>query len=201
MGKNFYISDLHLGHENVIRLDGRPFSNADEMTEEMVKRWNEAVTNADVVYILGDFSWKKDTRIISSLLHRLNGKKLIIKGNHDRNLEDESVIKELRGGQVVDYLEIRDDGRRIVMSHYPLASWNRMYCNPEYPEKSSIHLYGHVHSTRDYTFFEQHLENVRKETGIPAFAYNVGCMMPWMDYRPRTLKEIVKGYEDYKSLQ
>ena len=49
---NYYISDLHLFHEAVLRFDDRPFSNLEEMHAEIVKRWNHKVTNGDTVYIL-----------------------------------------------------------------------------------------------------------------------------------------------------
>ena len=51
---NYYISDLHLFHEAVIRFDDRPFRDLEEMHAEIVKRWNEKVNNGDTVYILGD---------------------------------------------------------------------------------------------------------------------------------------------------
>ena len=52
---NFYISDLHIGYENVIRFDNRPFANADEMNDTIFSNWNSRVTRDDTVYILGDF--------------------------------------------------------------------------------------------------------------------------------------------------
>ena len=57
---NFYISDNHFGHFNVIRYDNRPFDNTDTMDKVMIDRWNEVVGDEDTVYILGDFSWYKE---------------------------------------------------------------------------------------------------------------------------------------------
>lgn len=56
---NYYISDTHFGHKNVIRYDNRPFDSIEEMDEAMIQLWNETVNDADAVYILGDFSWYK----------------------------------------------------------------------------------------------------------------------------------------------
>ncbi len=53
---NFYISDLHLGHYNVIKMCNRPFSSVEEMDETLINNWNAAVHDEDDVYILGDFS-------------------------------------------------------------------------------------------------------------------------------------------------
>ena len=57
---NYYISDLHLGHTNVIKFDKRPFSNIEEMENKIIENWNSRVTKQDTVYILGDFSWETE---------------------------------------------------------------------------------------------------------------------------------------------
>lgn len=55
---NYYISDLHLLHENVPRFDNRPFDSIQQMQETIVNNWNRKVTNGDTVYILGDVSMR-----------------------------------------------------------------------------------------------------------------------------------------------
>jgi len=52
--KKFYTSDLHLGYKNILRFDNRPFQSLDEMTEIIIDNWNNAVSNDDLVYVLGD---------------------------------------------------------------------------------------------------------------------------------------------------
>lgn len=54
----YYISDLHLFHENAIEFDHRPFTSLQEMHDTILKNWNERVTNGDMVYILGDVSMR-----------------------------------------------------------------------------------------------------------------------------------------------
>ena len=53
--KIFFTSDLHFGHENVLKMDNRPFKTVDEMDAELIKRWNKKVNKGDIVYVLGDF--------------------------------------------------------------------------------------------------------------------------------------------------
>ncbi len=53
---NYYIADTHLGHENVLKFDNRPFSSVDEMDEILITQWNAVVKDTDDVYIIGDFN-------------------------------------------------------------------------------------------------------------------------------------------------
>lgn len=55
--KQFYISDWHYGHANVIAFDNRPFKSLLEMDEALVDRWNAVVSPGDTVYVLGDMFW------------------------------------------------------------------------------------------------------------------------------------------------
>lgn len=89
---NYYISDLHLGHANVIRFDNRPFENIDEMETEIIRRWNERVTPQDTVYIIGDFSWRTSNSWIP-VLKQLKGRKVLIRGNHDPKRIDGKLAK------------------------------------------------------------------------------------------------------------
>jgi len=82
----FFISDTHFGHEKILsfkRVDGepvRPFGSMQEMHEQMVERWNAKVGERDIVYHLGDVATEHSAL---RLLDRLNGKKILIKGNRD----------------------------------------------------------------------------------------------------------------------
>ncbi len=76
--------DHHFGHKNIIAYDSRPFDNVRQMDEVMVRRWNEVVKKDDTVYHLGDFALAS-FEYAQSILARLNGKKILILGNHDRS--------------------------------------------------------------------------------------------------------------------
>ena len=79
----YYTSDLHLGHVRIIELCNRPFNNVDEMNEAIVENWNSTVSTGDTVFVLGDVALGKIDESLS-LVSRLNGRKLLVPGNHDR---------------------------------------------------------------------------------------------------------------------
>ena len=49
----FYTSDLHFGHQNVIRFDNRPFDTVSEMDYTLIRLWNSRVREEDSVYCGG----------------------------------------------------------------------------------------------------------------------------------------------------
>lgn len=178
---NFYISDNHFGHFNIIRYDNRPFDNTDKMDEVMIDRWNEVVGDEDTVCILGDFSWHNEQRTVE-ILNSLTGRKVLVKGNHDRISPriSKCFVK------ICDYLEITDDKTRVVMSHYPMPFWNGQFRN-------SVHLYGHVHNSHQWNYCQSIQRELQQLQDIPMRMFNVGCMMEYIDYTPRTLQEILGG--------
>ena len=80
-----YTADLHLGHVNIIRMDHRPFSDADEMDEYLIAKWNDRVQNDDEVYMLGDFCYRSGKDPVQ-YLRRMKGRKHLVVGNHDTKL-------------------------------------------------------------------------------------------------------------------
>lgn len=80
--KTYVISDTHFGHANIIKLADRPFKNVDEMNKTIINNWNSIVNDEDIVYILGDFSFKGKSA--DYYAKQLKGRKILIKGNHDK---------------------------------------------------------------------------------------------------------------------
>lgn len=175
------------GPQNIIKLDeqsgGRHFDSIEEHDNLIIENWNKTVKSSDKVYILGDFSWMNghDTE---EILRKLNGVKFLIKGNHDRWSKD-SVCKGYFQG-IYDYKMISDNGREVVLSHYPILFYQNQH-------KGAIHLYGHVHNTKEEELFQTAITNVSSDINIPMNSYNVGCMIKYMDYTPRTLDQIMTG--------
>ena len=193
---NYYISDMHFFHKNVTKegnnFDKRPFNSLSEMHQYMKEKWNSKITNGDTVYILGDIAMRGTNEELIALVAQLKGRKVLIKGNHDdvSDMRYKNVFEE-----IYDYKEITDyadqDAYKLVLSHYPILMWNGQH-------RGTIHLYGHTHNTYENEFYQECLRKLNMEMLMRsekcydiARAYNVGCMMPYMNYEPRTLKEIL----------
>lgn len=182
MGRNLYIADWHYGHANCIRFDNRPFNNVDEMNQELIRRWNSAVQPDDTVYILGDFFWVKTSEAIT-VLKRLAGNKVLVKGNHDR-CKDDAFRKCFV--EIKEYMEIKDNGRDVVLCHYPIPCFKNHFYD-------WFHLYGHVHTSFEWNMMESVKREMAELYDKQCRMYNVGVMMPYIDYTPRTLDEILKA--------
>lgn len=171
----YYISDTHFGHEKIINMCNRPYNNIKDMNEDIIKRWNNKVKPEDDIYFLGDFAYKISNIDAISILKRLNGKKHFIKGNHDK----ESFLNTITENKLVEevnyYQEINDNGRRVILFHYPIEDWNGQY-------HGSYHLFGHIHNNKNnYYRIIKNRFNVSIET---------------VNYEPQTLDEIIKNKGD-----
>lgn len=189
MANIFFISDTHYGHEKCCttfkRKDGsplRPFANADEMDEEMVRRWNEVVKNGDKVYHLGDvvINLKK-----LSIMDRLNGSKRLVRGNHDiaDTKQYMKYFKEIYGVRVLD---------DMVLTHVPLHP-------ASVTERWNVNIHGHLHANiverpvevgdRGSTLFSDPIIEMQPD---PLY---VNVSVEQIDYRPielGELKELIK---------
>lgn len=166
----YYTADLHLFHTNMIKYENRPFRNATEMNEAIIKAWNEKVKPQDEVYILGDFGFCTGEEA-NACLTRMNGRKYLIKGNHDKFLNDTNFNRSLFGW-IRDYFVVYDGNDKVVLCHYPIAVWD---CE----HHGALHFYGHVHSNTD---------NRHPALAYLKNAYNVGVDM--IGYAPLSLQEI-----------
>ena len=185
----FFISDLHIGHKNVIKFDGRPFADVDEMHLEMIKRWNSVVNDEDIVYYLGDLAFCRD-ETTKWFIHSIKGKINFILGNHDK-MKD--IVKFDRWENIHEYgteigikdddsLESRGSGgyQKIIMSHYPILSWNKSHYG-------SWMLHGHCHGSLMKSNQDYYKRKVM----------DVGCNV--IDYTPISYEK-VKGIMRKKSI-
>lgn len=138
MANTFLISDTHFGHANAWKTfklaDGvtplRPFTSTEEMDETMIANWNSVVRSQDKVYHLGDIAMCNPTKL-RAIFSRLNGEKVLIKGNHDEDKLSlySELFKDVRGSHSLD---------NLVMTHIP------MHAASLYRWRGNIH--GHLHN-------------------------------------------------------
>ena len=186
--KTFFIGDTHFGHHNIMRHDGRPFKTVEEMDEYMIKVWNERVSPNDEVYILGDFSWYKKEKT-DEILARLNGKKYLVKGNHDKfNRNNRPNFDFVLGEKTT----IRVNGFKVILNHVP----ELFYVGDT--RDDVVMLYAHIHNSLEDVLCQKAKEFIvaeAKKLGYPMKmqAYNVGSMH--FGYGPVTLEEIFEKYK------
>ena len=132
----WFTADTHFCHENIVRFSGRPFKNATEMNEEIIRRWNETVPEDGTVFHLGDFclGGSKDW---NNIMRRLHGMIYLILGNHDfRNIKQPFMsLFEM----VTQQMTIRVGGQSIILNHNPFLCYGGSY-------RDKWQLFGHVHS-------------------------------------------------------
>lgn len=134
----YFIADTHFGEENIRRYENRPYASKTEMTEALIQNWNELITKADEVYVLGDFGASGSE---TEILGRLNGIKYLVKGNHD--IYSNEYYRQAGFAEVYDCPILLE--KFWILSHEPL------YVNENMPYAN---LFGHVHNSplfKDYS--------------------------------------------------
>ena len=159
----WFTADLHLGDTNILHDMDRPFDSVEEMNRKVIDAVNECVAADDRLYILGDFTYRLPLADAVRLRERIECKNVtLIRGNHDGDWEDPDAPRIW--DEVRDYLEVTPGyakGHRLVMSHYPMLSWNGK-------ARGAIMLHGHIHSRGDRT-------NARnRDRERPIYRYDVG---------------------------
>ena len=107
----FFISDLHLGHESMAIHRG--FSNAQEMNEHIISKWNKVISKRDCVYILGDITMEKSKDY--PLLSQLKGDKNIVLGNHDMRNHVPELLKYVQS--VAGMIKYKHN---FILTHCPI---------------------------------------------------------------------------------
>jgi len=138
---NVYLtSDSHFFHFNIIGSCNRPFKDENEMNEVMINNWNSVVNKDSVVFHLGDFAWGGFNKW-KEVRDRLNGRIVLIMGNHDRKNLTPTAEKELFDF-VTQQMYLRIEGRPVYLNHYPFLCYSGIYREPE---DQVWALHGHIH--------------------------------------------------------
>ena len=140
----FFTSDLHLGHSNILQLCHRPFETIQEMDEALICNWNKKVHKCDTVYIVGDIVW--DKKRAKEYLSQLNGKKILIYGNHDEHMIKDSEYQAFFE-EICPMKFAHLNGHPITFCHYPMLEWKSS--RKEGSKKLGVLIYGHIHNRID----------------------------------------------------
>ena len=176
----YFISDLHLGHENVLNWR-KGFSSIKEMDEALIANWNSRIHKNDFVIITGDLIYRSKCSPIE-YLDALKGRKILIKGNHDtdwlKELTEEQIAKYFEG--VYDMYSLNRNGVKLRFCHYPMIAW-------ENSRQNSVLICGHIHDKREGFEYEMFSKT--------PYAFNAGVDVNGM--MPVTLPELVKNNDAF----
>lgn len=176
----FLVSDTHFGHAGVCRFtrnDGctplRPWDDASEMDEAMVKAWNDRVGPKDKVYHLGDVVINRKAL---ATMARLNGDKVLIRGNHDifPDVEYRKYFRELRAYHVMN---------GMILSHIPV--------HPESLGRFGVNIHGHTHANRVMVPLATSGVLDRIDT-----RYHCVCVEQTPDFAPILFEDVIKRIKD-----
>lgn len=167
----FFTADLHFGHKAMPERFRTQFASIESMDDLLIHFWNRTVPQEGHVFVLGDFSFAGSNRT-AEILRQLNGTKYLVKGNHDKGLS--KWVKD-HFAWVKDYhehkVDYHDEKRRLIMSHYPMRSWNMMH-------HGSWQLHGHCHNNLEPKWGGQ------LDVGVDSAFALLGC------YRPFSFEEV-----------
>ena len=182
MAKIYFISDLHFGHKDVIAFDHRPFKDVEEMEAEMICKWNAKVSRDDHVFVIGDMFGGVTTAHAGEIVHSLNGRIHLIRGNHDpRGQIFESLFEDVALYRQIQ-VRVRGVRQRVIMRHRFLPFFKEQ-------NEGVVMLYGHTHDSIVARAEDQSIRFMNW-LGIPFHAFNVGACR--LDYEPKTLEEILE---------
>lgn len=118
----WFSSDYHFSHTNIIRYCGRPFVSSVEMNDTIISNHNDLVKPGDIVYFLGDVSFRDPLEYIK----RMNGFFIFIRGNHD----PKEIRKRAWKSTIIEY-----EKKKILCVHNPCNIYGNY----------SLNVVGHVH--------------------------------------------------------
>lgn len=152
----WFTSDQHFGHRNIIEYCNRPWKDIHEMNQGIIDNWNSVVSTEDTIFVVGDVFLCSPGQA-KEIISQLNGKKILIRGNHDRSIE---TMKGVGFAEVYSKLTIQlQDGRQALLSHKPIT-WN------QFRNEANLLIHGHHHH------------------GNVVNGYRVNACVDLWDYRP-----------------
>lgn len=193
----FFTSDWHIGHENSIKFDNRPFKDLQDMHTQLVKNFNKQVPNDGITYFLGDMV-THGSDITKSVISQLNGIKVLIVGNHDKNYQS---CYNSGFDVVLNKATIKIGQNEVTLTHCPLRgvyrentegmkgviqieNWHGESRHNQFSveDEGQFHLHGHIHSPNSGK--SQKILGKQFDVGLPANNYrpvHISIIESWID--------------------
>lgn len=169
--KFFIISDTHFGHKRIIDYENRPENHE----EVMIKNWNSVVNSQDSVLHLGDLHLTNFPKAYD-FCNRLNGKKYLIRGNHDGNSEKHY---NLLGFEVIEPIFKFFNEIILVFTHQPLIM------DENHMKNANIwNIHGHIHS--------------KSHPDIHVHSRHINMSVEVINYTPVRLADIITNIKEGK---
>ena len=162
MGRIYFTSDWHFGHDREFIWGARGYANVDEMNTEQIRKYNEIITDEDDVYVLGDLVLGDIDKGIECL-KQLKGKIHVCLGNHDTSRR-EKIYRDL-GYEVCLADRLKYKKLNFYMSHFPTITDNG---DADSPYQVTWNLHGHTHSTQEWSLYPHCFNvNIDAHDGYP----------------------------------
>jgi calcineurin-like phosphoesterase family protein len=181
-------SDHHFGHKAILSFtpkrckdNGEDYKNIEEHDQDLIRKWNELVQPNDIVYYLGDFAYKCSMSYAQYIFWSLNGKKILISGNHDHKLANKftNSWEEICQIKRIEVTKSNGGKQLLLLGHRPFLTW----------ESKCWHFHGHTHSNieklnNNLKAPDHHSIQIRKDIGIDT-----------NDGYPYNLQNLVNSYD------
>jgi calcineurin-like phosphoesterase family protein len=160
----WFTSDTHFGHARIVELAGRPYKDVSHMNEGIIDGWNALVRPDDTVYHLGDVALGPIHESLQCM-SRLNGRKILIVGNHDRpfppmqkgraeKIAEWNKVYEKYFDKIVHTLPFQVGDYRFILSHFPYngdSNGDERFQEWRPVDNGVPIIHGHTHSKDKFT--------------------------------------------------
>lgn len=178
-----FIGCLHLGHHAIARHRG--WNNAEEQDEHLIQEWNSVVSKRDLTYIVGDITMERSLDYYK--LDQLNGRKVVVLGNHDRHQDVKQLLMWVDGvAGAIDY-------KGFILTHVPI------HPNEAQFYRGNIHAHiHHVNKLEEVTVSDRYVDSGSKPSPSLHKYFNVDAHI--VGYRPQSIEDLLKQRDASKTM-
>lgn len=175
MGTVRFIGCLHLGHEWMAKHRG--FNDSFYHDEHLIEEWNKVVHKNDLTYILGDITMGSKKHYY--LLDQLNGRKIVVMGNHDLHQYTRELLKYVESvAGMINY-------KGCCLTHAPIHPAEISFYN------LNIHAHIHENKLEEINYMSRYGDSGEK---VEPTLHKYRCVdAKVINYKPKTLEELLNG--------